>query len=157
MTDNIVKYAHVAEIIDRVAIEILKVHEFSLKALQGETQEQRDQWRAKAVAAGETAEFQEQVLRDRVAHLVDGADGAHLADVLIGAVHISVGAGVVARFENMKRQGHLNPLVKGDQIAQWDGVSRDACELRGQGKSALNAALKRFLPDYDYPVEGRTF
>jgi len=156
MTNNIIKYAHVAEIIDRIAIEILKMHEFSCKARLVPDPAMADDLASKARAAGETAKFQEQVLRDRLMSELENG-GEDLANVLIGAIHISVGAGVVSQYENLKRNAHKVAPDQVNNIAQWDGVSRDACELRGQGKSALNAALKRFIPDYEYPIEGRTF
>jgi len=167
MTDNIMKYAHVAEIIDRIAIEILKVHEFQYKARTSTSDEDVQKWTKKAIVAGETAEFQEQVLRERMTHKnliprgreLNGVpvDGKDLADVLIGAIHISVGASIVSQYENAKRQEHGKEQPNGISIAVWDGISRDACELRGNGKLFLNEAFKKVCPHYQYPTEGRTF
>jgi len=159
MPDKIVKYAHVAEIIDRIAIEILKVHEFIYQSYTAADEDAAKACMEKAGAAGQTADFQEGVLRERLR--LEHEQGDDLADVLIGAIHISVGAGIVSQYENLKRKEHKG-VAQGAEprvglIAAWDGVSRDACELRGNGKSALNMALKKFLPKYEYPVEGRTF
>jgi len=155
MVDRIAMYAHVAEITDRIAIELLKAHEFKRQMEMSSNDADVAMWYTKMVAATETARFQEDVLHERLA---DMDDGELFANVLIGAIHISTGAGIVSQFENLKRQEH----AKGEQknplnIAAWDGVSRDACELRAQGKSALNKALKDYWEAYDYPVEGRTF
>jgi hypothetical protein len=158
VTDKIIKYAHVAEIIDRIAIEILKVHEFSLKARTSVGGAKQD-WETSALEAGETASFQEGVLRDRlrVEYPDDGNDADSLANILIRTIHITVGASIVSQYENMKRGEHGKKLTNGIAIAVWDGISRDACELRGNGKSLLNRELAKFLPGYEYPVEGRTF
>lgn len=158
MTDKIIKYAHVAEIIDRIAIEILKAHEFSLKARMCVGGAKQD-WETSALEAGKTASFQEGVLRDRLSiEFPDDEDDADsLANILIRTIHIAVGASIVSQYENMKRREHDKELTNGVSIAVWDGISRDACELRGNGKSFLNQALTKFLPGYEYPVEGRTF
>lgn len=160
------KYAHIAEIIDRISIELLKMHEFQHKSITSIKSEEQISFAEKAQAAGETAQFQENVLRARfAAELGVGSelngvmiDAENLADVIIGAIHITAGGCIAGRYENQKREEHLEssgPRIS--VIAAWDRISRDACELRGQAKSFTNEAVKKLLPNYEYPVEGRTF
>jgi len=64
-----------------------------------------------------------------------------------------------AYFENKKREAQKSPNPDYELIAQWDDMSRDACELRALIKREIDG-LFQFTVDqgaYDYAKEVRTF
>lgn len=76
-----------------------------------------------------------------------------LVDRLIVEVH------KLAWFENKKREEHAKPEPNVQQIAEWDNLSRDCCELRSILKKELNAAVSEFVTTLAYAPsqEARTF
>jgi hypothetical protein len=160
---NIIKYAHVSEIIDRISIEELKVAEFRMKVAGGETGGMVDDLLKKIKASEGTAGFQRSVLRDRIKAIPDIKDPHTITNLILGTIAISVGAAIVSRFENAKREAHEtmkpfeNDCEKEITITSFDHSSRDACEMRAQGKIKTNKAIKKLFSKYDYPQEPRTF
>ena len=159
--EKIIRYAHVAEIVDRIIIESLKVSEFLNKSqlFVGEDTEMVNRASQHAVHLAEiaqkTAIEQEEVLRERLSSY---HNGEFIAELLIAVIKSAISTATVARFENLKRQEHMKndqrDLVK---IANWDNLSRDACEARANAKATINEFLSKLIPDYDYPWEARTF
>lgn len=158
---NIIHYAHVAEILDRVIIESLKVPEFLNKSqlFVGDNEEAVQKASQHAIrlakVANDTARQQEGVLQERLAFY---ENGDVLTSLLIAVAQAAISTATVARFENLKRQEHsLNEQKDLRKIANWDSMSRDACETRAFAKSQINEMLAKLIPGYEYPRETRTF
>jgi hypothetical protein len=65
----------------------------------------------------------------------------------------------LAWFENKKREEHGKDNPDVEQIAEWDNLSRDCCELRSMLKREINTAVSEFVATFHYKVvkEARTF
>ena len=62
-------------------------------------------------------------------------------------------------FENRKREAHALPTPLAEDIAKWDNLSRDCCELRSALKNEINRLMGEIVESGEYRVmkEPRTF
>lgn len=62
-------------------------------------------------------------------------------------------------FENKKREAHAADNPDAEQIAKWDNLSRDCCELRSILKNQINECLRDIVETGEYTTikEPRTF
>jgi hypothetical protein len=154
-TETLKWYAHVAEIVDRIIIESLKVGELMAQMMETDDSAIKDRFLRQIGKASTTAELQRDVLRKRLAEYDE--TGA-VADLVTAVISAAVDTSVVARFENMKRKEQaLEQSRNVDNIVAWDDISRDACEGRASAKAAINRAIRGLFPNYTYPAEARTF
>jgi hypothetical protein len=153
-------YAHVAEIVDRIVVESLKSPEMHDKAMRitGDDPDVVDQFKKHLLSASTTASAvsieQQKVLRERLSKY---KNGDALAELIIGIIVAAVNTATVARFENRKREEQHKKNRDAIAVANWDNLSRNACEARAAAKSMINKALTTLIPDYEYPAEIRTF
>ena len=154
--EKIKRYAHVAEIIDRIIIETLKISELLEQANNLDHGSSRQQAAIDAAKkASDTASEQCTVLYERLKEYdIDGT----IASLLIAVAEAAVYTSVVAHFENKKRREQKKGADRDAvAIANWDDISRDACEGRAKAKAMINRSIKLMFQGYDYPGEARTF
>lgn len=62
-------------------------------------------------------------------------------------------------FENKKREEHQKENPNNDEIARWDHLSREACELRSAIKNRIDELFAEVITalQYTYLREPRTF